>query len=188
MALIGIHRTAGKAFRPAVIAGKEYRLRPLQLDDYAEMEARIVAARPDPFEVAAKSISKVPQPMQQAVWDAAMRDARTSRKATLDELVSWGCSEAGFAFTFWRCARKDHPEVETEAKAREILNQATPEELASVVVALKVGSGETELKNSDGPEEAGAPGPAEAASSPAGPSSTEASPNATDGRPASSVA
>lgn len=182
MSFNGIHRTAGKAYRPAILGGKEYQLRQLQLDDYAEMEARIVASRPDPFEVAAKAIAKVPPAHHPAIWDAAMRDSRTSRKATLDELLAWGNSEAGFAFTFWRCAMKSHPEIDSEAKAREILQSATPAELAACVVSLRVGSGETDLKNSDGP------GATEPGNSPAGLSSTEASQSASAGDRAASAA
>jgi hypothetical protein len=93
------------------IGEREYRLSPLRLADYAEMERHIVAARSDPLELVRGKLAELPEPLQRHLLSAAYDDLRRGPRVTLAELADWMDTLAGQAFTFWLAVRRNHPHI-----------------------------------------------------------------------------
>ena len=108
------------------IGGKEYRLAPLRLRDYGEMERRILAGRPDPLEVARSKLEGLAEPLQKHLLSAAYDDARRGGRVSIGELSEWMDTVEGRVYQFWLAARRNHPEV-TLDEADALLCQAAAE-------------------------------------------------------------
>jgi hypothetical protein len=108
------------------IGGKEYRLAPLRLRDYGEMEQRILAGRPDPLAVVRPRLEGLPEPLQRHLLSAAYDDARRGGRVTVGELDEWMDTVEGRVYQFWLAIRRNHPEVTLE-EADALLCQAGAE-------------------------------------------------------------
>ena len=149
-----MHETAGTTFSTIAIGGKQYTLRPFTVGVYAAMEAYIVSRRTDPFVGAVRACKVAPPEQHAAIWDAATRAFQQSQTVTAEEMRNFENSLEGIAWKFWRCIMKDHPDINSTAKAMELIEIAGAERLAEIQARVYAGSGEASLKNSAGQTEA----------------------------------
>lgn len=158
------------------IGDTDYTIRPLTVGVYAEMEAYIVAQRGDPLLVAANAVEKVPPQHHAAIWDAAMKQAVSGRTVTAEEASAFENSVNGLSWKVWQCMKRDHAEIDSVEAARNLLLEAGEKHFDRIASEVEIGSGEADLKNSDGPEVT-TPGETDQV----GQSSTDSSPKFTDG-------
>jgi len=160
-----IQRTAGVSFETLTVAGKTYKLRPLEVGTaYAEMEAHVFSLRGDPLAAAGEAVAKLPANLHGVIWDAAFKAVMNNRTVSLEEISAFENSVRGRAWKLWKCVEKDHPEIDTLDKALELLTQIGPERALEVDLKLKVASGEADLGKSFGRT-----GEAETEAAPVGP-------------------
>ena len=144
------HRTAGVDYVEIDIDGQKYKLRPLTLGLYAEMESYIVAQRGDPLGEAAKACERVPEKYHAAIWDAAMRQAVQGRTVTAEEAATFENSIRGLAWKLWKCLERDQPDVDSVDAALAILTKLGPARLEEINYKVQLASGEADLGKSSG--------------------------------------
>ena len=159
------HRTAGVDYVELDIDGGKYKLRPLTLGLYAEMESYIVAQRGDPLAEAARACDRVPEKYHMAIWDAAMRQAVQGRTVTAEEAATFENSIRGLAWKLWKCLERDHPEIDSVDAALKLLTRLGPQRIEEVDRKVKLASGEADLGKSSGQQP---PDPATEGMDPAG--------------------
>jgi hypothetical protein len=147
------YRTAGVGYRPVVIAGQEYKIRPLTIGVYAAMEAFIVAQRPDPLEIASEAVKKLPPAQHDAIWRAAMNHAVAARTVTAEEAAAFENSVDGLAWKLWHCLKENHPEIDGVEAAKGLLIKAGEEHFEMLARSVELGSGEADLGKSSGQAE-----------------------------------
>jgi hypothetical protein len=104
------------------IGGRDYRLGPLTLDDYGEIENRILAKRPDPLAVAIEKLDRLDRKQQEMLLARAYDKAVKSPTVTIDELQLWRNTAEGFCYRFWLMIRKHHEQVSLQ-EAVELVEQ-----------------------------------------------------------------
>lgn len=140
-----VQRTAGKSFETLTVGGKTYTLRPLKVGAYAELEAYVMSQRVDLVAATGAAITKIPQSMHAAVWDACMRNVLASRNVTAQEVQAFEQSVRGYAWKLWQCVKEDHPEIDSIDKAMELLVEAGPQRAEEIDLKLRLASGEADL-------------------------------------------
>jgi len=105
------------------IAGRTYRLSPLTLADYGEIENRILAKRPDPLAVVREKFDGLTESQQQFLLGRAYDRAAAAQLVTAEELRQWRDTPEGICYRFWLMVRKSKPEITLE-EASELLRQA----------------------------------------------------------------
>jgi len=108
------------------IGGRDYRLGPLTLDDYGEIENRIFSKRPDPLAVAIEKLDRLDRKQQEMLLGRAYDAAVKSPAVTVDELRQWRNTLEGFCYRFWLMIRKYHEEIGLR-DAVELVQQLTGE-------------------------------------------------------------
>lgn len=146
-----IQRTSGQSYELIEIEGKQYKLRPLKVGVYGEMEAFVLAQRGDPLAAAGQAVQHLPAAMHAAVWDAAMRAVMANRNVTTQEMSDFENSIRGYAWKLWKCLEQDHPEVDSLDKALALLEKIGPARAAEVDAKLRVATGEADMGKSSGP-------------------------------------
>lgn len=183
---------AGTAFVPFTVRGKPYLMRPLTLSDYAELESRAEAARPNPVTIAAAASAALPDAAAERLLRIAFEESRRPVKRSAQERVAWleewaESTTEGKAILFWLLLRRNHPEIAGPAQALalmdELIAEQGPQALTRLLAQFNQASGEASLGNSSGRT----PGPATNPAATAGETSTAASPTATAGPPPSSM-
>jgi len=149
------HRTAGLDSQVIEIGGKSYTLRPLTVGVYASMETYLVSTRPDPLAIASEAVKRLPANQHEAVWKAAMAQAVAGRTVTSQQVAEFENSIDGLAWKLWQCLKQDQPEIDSVEAARSLLIQAGEEHFERLARAAEIASGESDLKKSSGPAEAG---------------------------------
>lgn len=138
-------RTAGCDFRTVTIGETTYKLRPLTLGDYAEMEAFVASQRKSPFKVVSESIAELSLEHQRAAWDAAVRAAVSDRIVPASEIAAFENSILGLSWKLWKCLSKDHPEVDSHEAALKIVTSAGPACLRELQLEVHIATGEADL-------------------------------------------
>lgn len=146
------HRTAGKDFETIKIGEKKYKLRPLRVGTYAEMEAYVVEQRVDPLAIAAQAVATIPASHHDAIWNAAFRNAMSRRTVIATDMRDFEQSARGTAWKFWRSVEQDHPEVNSVDEALKLMEQMGVARMKELILKMQVSSGEADIKNSDGQE------------------------------------
>lgn len=108
------------------VGGRTYRLGPLTLRDYGEIENRVVSQRPDPVAVALRSLEGLSPRQQEFLLGRAYDRAISTRRATAAEVDQWKQTPGGFCYLFWMMVRKHHKEI-TLARAAELVEQLAGE-------------------------------------------------------------
>ncbi len=108
------------------IDGRSYRLGPLVLRDYGEIENRVLARRPDPLAVAAGSLAGLEPAQQEFLLGRAYDRAATAATASEDEIEQWKRTPDGLCTLFWLMVRKHHPEI-TREQTGELVEQLAHE-------------------------------------------------------------
>jgi hypothetical protein len=122
------------------IAGRTYRLGPLTLEDYGEIENRILAGRPDPLAVALDKLDRLDEQQQRTLLARAYDEAVKCPMVTIAELERWRETPQGFCYRFWLMIRKHQPEITLE-RAAELIEQLGAEARAEVGRRVKDCSG-----------------------------------------------
>jgi hypothetical protein len=148
--MIKQHRTSGVDCKHIVIAGKQYKLRPLTIGIYAQMESFIISRRPDPLAIASEAVRKLPQSQHDAVWRAAMNQAVAARTVTAEEAAAFENSVDGLAWKLWQCMVENHPEIDSIAAAKALLIEAGEQHFELLARSVEIASGEADLKKSSG--------------------------------------
>ena len=117
------------------IDGREWRFAPLSLADWAELEARLVASRPDPLAVARDASESLPAAAHRGVLEAAFAEACRATRVTIDELVEFAASGAGTVLLCWLALRRHHPEL-SEADVAALISRWTDAEVSSAHTRL----------------------------------------------------
>jgi hypothetical protein len=100
------------------IGGRSYRLAPLTVRDYGELEARLVSQRPDPLEQAADALSKFPPEQQETVLREALARADAASRVSADALHAYCRTRDGLSYVLWLMLRRSQPELTLEAAGR----------------------------------------------------------------------
>lgn len=148
------YRTAGLDYRVVEINGRPFKLRPLTLGVYAELEAYIISQRPDPLAIAGEAVKKLPANQHDAVWKAAMAHAVTARTVTSEQAAAFEDSVDGLAWKLWQCLKADQPEFDSLESVRALMIQAGEAKFEELARAAEIASGEADLKKSSGQAEA----------------------------------
>lgn len=108
------------------IDGRTYRLSPLTLRDYGEIENRVIARRLDPVAVAVRNLEGLSPRQQEFLLGRAYDRAVAARQASAAEIDQWARTPDGLCTLFWMMVRKRQPRV-TLARACELLEQLAGE-------------------------------------------------------------
>jgi hypothetical protein len=114
------------AAHAVAIRGRTYRLSPLTLADYGEIENQIRAARPDPLAAIAEKLAGIDQRRQQEVLGQAFDQAAASA-VTLADLDRWWQTPRAYGYRFWLMLRRDQPEM-VLSDATELLRRSSAAE------------------------------------------------------------
>jgi hypothetical protein len=120
----GLNELTG-ADQTVEIEGRTYRLGPLTLKDYGEIENRIIARRPDPVALVLQSLHGLNPRQQEFLLGRAYDRAAAARQATIAELDLWKRTPEGVCYLFWLMVRKGHPEITFERAAELVEHLAT---------------------------------------------------------------
>ncbi len=101
-------------------AGRTYRLAPLTLSDYGEIENRILARRPDPLAVALQALDGLDEKQQESLLGRAYDRAVSARLMTAAEFQKWRETPDGLCYRFWLMARKAQPGLTLEEAAEAV--------------------------------------------------------------------
>ena len=112
------------------VAGRTYRLAPLTLADYGEIENRLLARRPDPLAVAVEKLDGLDEKQQEFLLGRAYDRAVSTRLMTAGELEQWRKTPEGLCYRFWLMARKAQPQLTLE-EAAEVVGQLLDEDEAT---------------------------------------------------------
>lgn len=146
----GQHRAAGLQTSTITISGRTYTLRPLTVGAYAQFEDWVVSQKGDPIAALAKVIDQIPAAHRDQAWEAAITAAQKARIVTTAEMAAAENSLHGIAWKLWKCLEQDHPEVNSVDAALQLLIAAGQQRADEIKAALRVASGEEDLKNSSG--------------------------------------
>jgi hypothetical protein len=97
--------------------GRTYRLAPLTLADYGEIEKRIVASRPDPLEAVRARLAGRPEDERREELGRALDQLCSMRRVTLGDLDRWWQTSDGLCYRLWLMLRKEQPAMTLEAAA-----------------------------------------------------------------------
>lgn len=147
------HKTAGVAYETLNVGDQIYKLRPLKVGVYAEMEAYVLSQRIDPLQAASEAISKIPPQYHQAIWDAAMKAVMASRTVSAQEMAAFGNSPRGIAWMLWKLMEQDHPEINSVETAIELMERIGPERAQEIQRKIQIASGESDAEKSFGQAE-----------------------------------
>lgn len=148
------HRTAGVSHKTVEINGVKYKLRPITVGAYAEMEAFIVSRRPDPLDIASAAVARLPKSQHDAIWRVAMDRAITARTVTQEDAEAFENSVDGLSWKLWQCLKDNHPEINSLDAARDLLIAAGEDNFQKLAMSVQVASGEADLGKSTGQAEA----------------------------------
>ena len=95
--------------------GQTYRLAPLTLADYGEIENRILAARGDPLAELPPKLAERAEEEQRGELGRVFDAVCSARRVTLGDLDRWWQTPEGFCYRFWLMIRKDQPRMTLEA-------------------------------------------------------------------------
>ena len=130
------------------------------LDNFAEIERFILGRRGDPLRAVLDWVNDLPADQRgleivARQVDSALRMHMRARFASQDEIWEYNNAPAGMGHRLWLAARESHPDMTLE-RCTVLVLRSDPANLRRLSHALD-GVDETEkLKNSDGPENAGA--------------------------------
>lgn len=114
------------------VGPRGWRLAPLTLADYGEIENRILAGRPDPLAAARGRLAGRPEEERRKGLDQIFSQLRSMRRVTLGDLDRWWQTPDGLSYRLWLMLRKAQPGVTLDA-ASELLRQANAAERAELL-------------------------------------------------------
>jgi hypothetical protein len=112
------------------IAGRELRLMPLALADWAVVEARLVAGRRDPIAIARESLAALPITAHRTVLESALSEACRGNQVTIDELAAFASTATGTVLMMWLALRTHQPDL-SEADVAQLLSRWTDADRAA---------------------------------------------------------
>jgi len=118
------------------VGGRTYRMSPLTLKDYGEIENRILAKRPDPLAAAIEKLQGLGRKQQEFLLGRAYDRAVSARYVTAEELDHWRRTREGFCYLFWLMLRKHQPEISLEEAGR-LLEQLTEDAEAELAARME---------------------------------------------------
>ena len=117
------------------VAGQTYKVSPLRITDWAEVNERIVAGRADPVAVARRLCEGLPQEQQKEILLRAYGDATRHQHVTPSELDEYMGTAMGMVHCFWLGLRRNHPDI-TEDDAAGLFEEFTQERLSMLSETL----------------------------------------------------
>lgn len=106
----GLHELTA-AETTVTILDRTYRLAPLRLRDWGEIERRILAGRPDPLDLVLSKLDGLAEHLQRELLSRAYDDARRGRRVSASELHDWLSTPEGHVVQFWLSVRQHQPDV-----------------------------------------------------------------------------
>lgn len=173
-------RMAGTDFQTLTLGGKQYKLSPLKVGSYAELQAYYLSLRDDPLVLASRACNdpRIPPTQHATIWESAIKVASTMRIIPPGELADFEQSVHGRAFQFFCSIRANHPEIKSADEILPIFESITEGEMQELLIKLELVNNGPAIKNSSGPVETGP-----TANPSVGPSSTPSSQSDTTGTP-----
>lgn len=111
------HRTAGVDYTLLTIAGQTYKLRPITLGDYAEMESHILATNFD----------------------------HNKRRITDEQASQFENSRAGLQWMLWKCLKTDHHEFDSLEKVKKLIDSTSSKEYQRIAYIVRIASGSADM-------------------------------------------
>ena len=111
------HRTAGVDYTLLTIAGQTFKLRPITLGDYAEMESHILATNFD----------------------------HSKRRITDEQASQFENSRTGLKWMLWKCIKADHPEFDSLETVQKLVDSTNPVEYQQIVDVVRIASGSADM-------------------------------------------
>lgn len=106
------------------IGGRTFRLSPLRVRDYGEIERRILLDRPKPLDVVLPRLAGLSIEQQRHLLELAYRGERSGERISLEELQQWLATVEGRLYRFWLMLRREQPQL-TLDDAEELLLQVS---------------------------------------------------------------
>jgi hypothetical protein len=122
------------------IGAQTYRLTPLVLADYGEIENRILAQRPDPLAAIRGRRAGLPEARRRQELDEALDRLCSLRRVTLGELDRWWHTPDGLCYRLWLMLRREQSGITLEAAAG-LLREADAAGRAEMVRRMADGHG-----------------------------------------------
>ena len=140
------------------LAGVTLRLSKLTLAMHGQIEAHLLAAKPDPVAMVVASLDKLPSSSRERygpkLIEAAVKQATKQQSVSPADVSEFLNSFAGTCYLLWMMCREHHPEYDTSAKLEALVSRV---ELSDIQRKLDQASGMVAVKNSDGPAETTGP-------------------------------
>lgn len=97
---------------PMEVDGKVWQFGPLRLQEHAEIDAAILAERPQPIDVAALAIAKLSDPaLQKRARELAFAEMVRGPIVTNEERQTWSVSYKGRVMRNWFRLRQSYPHL-----------------------------------------------------------------------------
>jgi len=128
------------------IGGREWRISPMRLADYAELERRLLRDRRSPLLAAIEALCGQSEQRQKYLLGLTFDEARRADKASHEELDAWLRSDEGILHEFWLRLRPTQPGT-TLANVEALFADRVPEVAAKMASAAQT-TGEYVLGNS----------------------------------------
>ena len=132
------------------VDGEVLELSPLQLKDFATIEQKILATRPNLIDQAAAHMDKLSPEMQKHLLDRAISEMSKANKVTPDEMHRYCNTFEGNCLCIWLSLKKKHPELTLERVSNWVERQADAA-LREIARQRDQLSGTDTLGNSTGP-------------------------------------
>lgn len=87
-----------------------------------ELEAEVLRLRPDPVELTAGLLRSAPPELHEMILGAFAHDMRC-RWVSWEDVSEFEESPHGFAWKLWKLLSTNHPEVDSQAKAMELIEE-----------------------------------------------------------------
>jgi hypothetical protein len=137
------------------IDGKEYRPSVPTAADFGELERHVVSLRGNPLKELAACLDDFPAASRQTALKVACDSiAGRSPRSTFEEMEEFMGSPAGIVFMLFMMLRRNHPEIDSQEAANELLGKVNAAEVASIGEVMQVlAKVETAVKNSPSTEQ-----------------------------------
>lgn len=115
-------------------------LSPVTIEDYCEVERRIVAMQPHPLEEVRPYLSGMDESHARTLLEIAYKDTMALRRATPQQVAEYLRTGDGFVLLVWLSVRKTQPTISEKAVAS-VVRSMTATQLVSLRDAIDDASG-----------------------------------------------
>lgn len=128
------------------INGEEYRISPLDLEDYGTIEAHLLSQMPNPVRIVGEAYQHLPPAVAKELLDRAYEDAKNGNAISAAAFQAWCDSPAGKLYCIWLSLKKARP-VLTQTECNKLLTSLIASELDKIAEKVAQASGTDQRGN-----------------------------------------